>query len=176
MQEKFTRVEIETKLNRLKATTSVSVPMGYFMLVKICLQRKKESFSSMINKAVLGELERGLERGNPITKEELIFELKSFKKTVVRIKASEALGLDASSLYEEGDDYHQRLHEETRQQSAGNLNFVVNTETSDRAEFRTKRDIDLYFLETFRRLAERLDRIEEGQKMLGRKLGAEEGP
>jgi hypothetical protein len=176
MQEKFTRAEIETKLNRLKATTSVSVPMGYFMLVKICLQRKKESFSSMINKAVLGELERGLDRDHPITKEELIFELKSFKKTVVKIKASEALGFDASSLYEEGDEYHQRLHEETRQQAPGSFNFISNTEPSDRSEFRTKRDIDLYFLETFKRLAERLDRIEEGQKMLGRKLGAEDSP
>ena len=94
MKKTFTAGEIQDRLNRIKATTSVWVPMGNFILVKIFLQRRKEKFSSLVMKAVISEIEKSIGQSENFTREEIVYELRSLKKAPSRLRAAEMLGIN----------------------------------------------------------------------------------
>jgi len=155
----FTAGEIEERLNRIKATTSVWVPMGYFILIKIFLHRKKEKFSSLVMKAVINEMEKNIGKNESVTREEVVAELRSLKKAPSRVHAAQMLGINPSEVLLE-DDVFARDYELSRNPP---MDFVLKGKTDKKEEPLNKREIDRYFMETLKQIVDRLGELEKKQ-------------
>jgi hypothetical protein len=160
MNTSFTATEIENRLNQIKATTSVWVPMGYYIMIKILLHRKKEKFSSLVMKAVINELEKQPMRNDEtFTREEVIYELRSLKKAPSRIRAAERLGINPAEIHSGDESFGQGIMFSKIPTS----NFMREVREEKKEEVRTKREIDLYFMQTLKQLSDRLEEIEKRQ-------------
>lgn len=159
MKRTFTAGEIEERLNRIKATTSVWVPMGYFILIKIFLHRKKEKFSSLVMKAVINEMEKNIGKNESVTREEVVAELRSLKKAPSRVHAAQMLGINPSEVLLE-DDVFARDYELSRNPP---MDFVLKGKTDKKEEPLNKREIDRYFMETLKQIVDRLGELEKKQ-------------
>lgn len=164
MKRTFTAGEIEERLNRIKATTSVWVPMGYFILIKIFLHRKKEKFSSLVMKAVINEMEKNIGKNESVTREEVVAELRSLKKAPSRVHAAQMLGINPSEVLLE-DDVFARDHELGRNPP---MDFVLKTKADTKEEPKSQREIDQYFMESLKQIAERLRELEKAAKDIGK--------
>jgi hypothetical protein len=160
MKRIFTAGEIEERLIHIKATTSVWFPMGHFILIKILLHRRKEKFSSLVIKAVINEMEKNLRNDETFTREEVIYELRSLKKTKFRIQAAERLGINQTEVLSEEEGVGQRPMFSKSPVS----NFIQEEGQEEKKEaVKTKREIDQYFMETLKQLSDRLGEIEKRQ-------------
>jgi hypothetical protein len=94
MQGTISVEEIKNKLKHLRATTSVWMPMGHFILIKILLRRQNKNLTKMVWGLVEEEIEKTFRKNEKIPKEELIYELQSLKKPALRKSASTCLNID----------------------------------------------------------------------------------
>ena len=160
MNRSFTAADIEERLSQIKATTSVWVPMGYYIMIKILLHRKKEKFSSLVMKAVINELEKQPMRNDEtFTREEVISELRSMKRARYQIRAAEKLGINSAEIFSGDESFGQGIMFSKSPTS----NFMREVREEKKEEVRTKREIDLYFIETLKQLSDRLSEIEKRQ-------------
>jgi len=159
MKKTFTAGEIQDRLNRIKATTSVWVPMGNFILVKIFLQRRKEKFSSLVMKAVISEIEKSIGQSENFTREEIVYELRSLKKAPSRLRAAEMLGINPGEVLLE-DDVFARDYEISRHPP---LDFVLKQKAEKKEEAKSQREVDQFFAEALKQIVDRLGKLEEKQ-------------
>ena len=159
MKNTFTVGEIEDRLNRIKATTSVWVPMGYFILIKIFLHRRREKFSSLVMKAVINEMEKNIGKSETVTRQEVVSELRSLKKAPSRVRAAEMLGINPGEVLLE-DDVFARDYEISRHPP---LDFVLKQKAGKREEPKSQREVDQFFAEALKQIVDRLGKLEEKQ-------------
>lgn len=159
MNRTFTAADIEERLSQIKVTTSVWVPMGYYIMIKILLHRKKENFSSLVFKAVKNEIEKSARDNETFSREEVISELRSMKRARYQIRAAEKLGINSAEIFSGDESFGQGIMFSKSPTS----NFMREVREEKKEEVRTKREIDLYFIETLKQLSDRLSEIEKRQ-------------
>ena len=159
MSRSFTATEIEERLSQIKATTSVWVPMGHYIMIKILLHRKKEKFSSLVFKAVINEIEKSVRNNETFSREEVVSELRSMKRARSQIKAAERLGISPTEIHSGDESFGQGIMFSKSPVS----NFMQEENEGKKEVARTKREIDQYFMETLIQLSDRLAEIEKRQ-------------
>jgi|GEM_PF-6869849 len=169
MKDTYNVQELEETLQGLRSVTSVWVPMGLFLSVKILLARRKESFSSLVNKAVKRELAKSPDWDGTVSFEEITRELRSFKKDKTLLDAMDRLRLTLTEVYPEEEDRDKFSKKE--KENLVELNSEKKLSRAKEAIVMARSKKDAYYMETIRQLVGRLDQIEKNQRELGEKLG-----
>jgi len=159
MDKSFTLRELAGRLEQLKATTSVAMPMGYYIFLKILLHRRKENFSSWVYKAIIGELEKQPNKTEAVTRDEVVAELRSLKKALVAAEARERLGIKPEEVLIEEKPFGKYFFYNPKKPQQ----FLTTQNMDNKEEAPSKREMDQYIFKTLQQFSDRLSEIEKRQ-------------